>query len=323
MPYRIRIPAKPAEEFLRIAREQVDRATGEIDNADLSPAETVHQIRKRCKKIRALARLARGPLQQAGLYKTLNVHFRDVARMLSGHRDADVMLSMLDKLAQDMGGLERTDLTGLREILAGRHRPSPAETHEALSETRRLLVQGRADLLGDDVREALAGAKGFSAVSDGLAKTYRRAREAMPAALNSRDSDDLHEWRKRAKYHYYHCRLLQPIWPALMKPRQREGKHLADLLGHDHDLAVLAQMLTAMDFGRQHQPALEQALDAIGARRARLQSDAQSLGERLLAEKPKHLRHRFGAYWQGWATARKRDRRPHQSDSADRAHAPA
>ena len=323
MPYHIRTPAEPAQQFLRTAREQVDRATGEIDNADLPPADTVHQIRKRCKKIRALARLARGPLEQAGLYKPINVHFRDIARMLSDHRDADVTLSLLDKLAHEAGGLERTDLTGLRRILADRQRPSPADTHEALTEARRLLVQGRTNLLGEDVLEAFAGAEGFDAVSAGLAKTYRRARKAMPTALATRDSDDLHEWRKRAKYHYYHCRLLQPIWPALMRPRLQEGKHLADLLGDDHDLAMLAQTLTAMDFGREHQPAVEDALQAIDARRAQLLSDAQSLGERLFAEKSKHLRRRFGAYWQAWATARKRDHHTRQADSADRAHADA
>lgn len=321
MPYRIRTPAKPAEEILRAAREQVGRAVGEIDNADLSPADTVHQVRKRCKKIRALARLARGPLEDASLYKPMNAHFRDVARMLSDHRDADVMLSVLDGLAHRVGGSGRTDLTGLRETLADRRRPVPADTHDALSEARLLLVRGRDDLLGENVLEAFSGGRGFDAVSEGLAKTYRRAREAMPTALDTRDSDDLHEWRKRAKYHYYHCKLLRATWPALMKSRQQESKRLADLLGDDHDLAVLADTLRAMDLGREHQPAVEDALQAISRRRAQLQSDAQALGERLFAEKPGQLQSRFQSYWHAWADAGKRKRRSQTGDKAARAEA--
>lgn len=37
----------------RMAREQIDRALEEISDSSLDRHDTVHQVRKRCKKIRA------------------------------------------------------------------------------------------------------------------------------------------------------------------------------------------------------------------------------------------------------------------------------
>lgn len=43
----------------RIAAEQIERAIAEIDDTGLDRHETVHQVRKRCKKVRGLVRLVR------------------------------------------------------------------------------------------------------------------------------------------------------------------------------------------------------------------------------------------------------------------------
>ena len=52
---------------------------------------------------------------------------------------------------------------------------------------------------------------GFEAISGGLCKSYRRARKALTEAQKTGSPEALHEWRKRAKYHWYHSRLLRPI----------------------------------------------------------------------------------------------------------------
>ena len=53
-----------------IAESQVDKAIAEIDDSDLSMSDTVHQIRKRCKKLRGLIRLVR---PRFGAYAAENV----------------------------------------------------------------------------------------------------------------------------------------------------------------------------------------------------------------------------------------------------------
>ncbi len=85
MAYRIKKGDKSVQAGLRrIADEQIGRALGEIDDDDLDFAEKVHQVRKRCKKLRGLIRLVRPAFDD---YSAENGAFRDAAQMLSGVRD--------------------------------------------------------------------------------------------------------------------------------------------------------------------------------------------------------------------------------------------
>ena len=52
-----------------------------------------------------------------------------------------------------------------------------------------------------------------------------------------------HDWRKRAKDVWYQLRLLQDTWPDVMKAMAGQASQLSDLLGDDHDLAVLSTKL--------------------------------------------------------------------------------
>ncbi|MYJ72416.1 MAG: CHAD domain-containing protein, partial [Rhodospirillaceae bacterium] len=61
MPYAI-LPAEPVSDAVqRIALEQLDRALVTIENPATPRSDAVYAMRKRCKKVRAVLRLARGP----------------------------------------------------------------------------------------------------------------------------------------------------------------------------------------------------------------------------------------------------------------------
>jgi CHAD domain-containing protein len=74
---------------------------------------------------------------------------------------------------------------------------------------------------------------------------YRRAGDAHEEAIADPTVEKLHEWRKQAKYLRYQLEILTPIWPERMEELAREADRIGDLLGDDHDLAVLRQTLTA------------------------------------------------------------------------------
>ena len=82
----------------RIVREQIDRAMVEIDNAEPGPHETVHQVRKRCKKVRAMLRLVRTQFQLT--YDQENAWYRDAARELSDVRDTQSRIECYDELME-------------------------------------------------------------------------------------------------------------------------------------------------------------------------------------------------------------------------------
>jgi hypothetical protein len=76
-----------------------------------------------------------------------------------------------------------------------------------------------------------------------------------------------------------------------------EAKALSQLLGDDHDLAVLAQ-LAREDPALTAGPASDrdQLLELIDRRRGELVEQARTLARRLYAEPPKAFRQRLGAY---------------------------
>jgi CHAD domain-containing protein len=304
MSFRIPPTGQAAKAFRGTAEEQVDKATAEIEDPALDRGEAVHQVRKRCKKLRGLIRLYRGPLEDAGAYKELNARFRDTARPLSDLRDAQVLVETYDALMDRFAGdVARRDFANLRRQLTRRHaelaRTGPAP-EDRLAEARDRLRDGRSLLRSADVE-----AEGFAAVAEGLAKTYGRARKASAAAEATGSAVDFHRWRKRAKYHRYHCRLLSRIWPAEMEARRSAAKDVADLLGDGHDLTVLREVLRD-EAGRFADGDPVDRLDALALkRREELHAAAIPLGRQLFAEKPKRFAARIGAYWQVAADAKR------------------
>jgi hypothetical protein len=81
----------------RIVGEQIASAIAEVEDTRLDPHATVHQVRKRCKKIRGVIRLVRQPACEH-TYQFENEWFREAARKLSFVRDAEAMREAYDKL---------------------------------------------------------------------------------------------------------------------------------------------------------------------------------------------------------------------------------
>ncbi|MFO7549934.1 MAG: CHAD domain-containing protein, partial [Haliea sp.] len=92
MSFRFKRGESAGDGIRRMAREQMDRALEDIADSDIDRHDTLHQMRKRCKKIRALLRLARGDLDNScQVYQRENECFREAARSLSSFRDAEAL----------------------------------------------------------------------------------------------------------------------------------------------------------------------------------------------------------------------------------------
>src|SRR6056297_195459 len=112
----------------RIAREQLDDAVDDLENLiDDDPADAVHDVRKRCKKVRGLVRLVRPSLGE-DTYRVANDTARDAGRHLSDLRDATALMetfelvvdrSEMDRDADDEAG---TAVRAVGDVLRSRHR---------------------------------------------------------------------------------------------------------------------------------------------------------------------------------------------------------
>lgn len=277
----------------RVALSQIDAAITEIDHDRLPRDRAVHQVRKRCKKLRALLRLARPGLAD---YARENAAFRDLARTLGGVRDQDVLIETCEMLGAQFGKDADPDaLAAVRGwLMAEKQERSDGALDEKLAAFRQGMVEAR-----ERVRLWIVEGDSFAAFSGGLRLTLKQAGKAMGQARADPTPHTVHEWRKRVKYHWYHARLLRDVWPAAMEAHIAAASELADLLGDHHDLTVLRQRL----MGRPgHYDAEAACLVASLARRREqdLGDEIFCKGAFLFAERPKALARRWERYWQLW-----------------------
>jgi CHAD domain-containing protein len=119
----------------------------------------------------------------------------------------------------------------------------------------------------------------------------------MDRAIDAPTGRNFHQWRKRAKYLRHQIEILQPLWPEMMSAYARSLDDLGELLGQEHDLAVLTNLL-ATDHTIDAEPAEKALTSAIGEhRRVYLQQAAIVIGRRAYAESPERFSDRIASYW--------------------------
>jgi CHAD domain-containing protein len=297
VPYRLRHREDPQNGIRRIVSEQIAKALHEIGNDELDDHETVHQVRKRCKKIRAVLRLVRPAV--GSVYSEENRWYRDLARGLSRVRDAQTLIDTFDSLREDFSALAPwSRLETVRETLQQRRRTIAKDE---------LDLRQRLDHIADQLRSARnrledwqLHKKGFRALAGGLKKTYCRGRKALAAAYEMPSTERFHEWRKRVKYHWYHTRILRDLWRPVMVAQQSELDRLATLLGNEHDLAVFYETLFDETPGVGAVKDVKVLVELAEQKRVDLQNRARPLGERVFAEEPKRFVKRRQHYWKIW-----------------------
>ncbi|MHA6347478.1 CHAD domain-containing protein [Roseivivax sp. CAU 1761] len=282
MAYRLRTSDKHlGKGFRRVALKQLDQALAALETGSGDVHEDVHDARKRCKKLRGLIRLFRGAFPH---YSEENRALRDAARLISDLRDKTAMIECYDRVMERYGGtLNRQAFAPLRAAFT-RERNAAGEAGDlrermaAMAEALRA-VRARAEGWRLDDR-------GWSALEEGVATSYRRARKAMAEAEKTRDAEHLHEWRKRVKYHWYHLRLLSGAETGPIEGREIAADRLSDLLGDHHDLTELAPRLAHAPLGEEAGLVLAGLIDQ---ERARIEEEAFAMGHGLFAAKPKAL----------------------------------
>ncbi len=288
MPYRLDLSTDAPTAVRDTAREQLADAVRRLrDDREDEPVKAIHEARKDLKKTRSLLRLAR-PGMDRDAFRRENRTLRDAGRALSGARDADVLVEVAEDLAERYDGqLPQSSFAALRDTLAADARAARADDDADAAGDVIADLEGVA-LRTDDW--PLDGCDRDALVA-GAARAYRRGHAALAAAADDPAVERLHDLRKRVKDLWYHARLLEEAWPRVLKTQGKAAHELSDLLGDDHDLAVLAERIRGGTF-------VDDAaiLDLVARRRATLQNEALRLARRLYAEPPKAYQRRLEAY---------------------------
>ncbi|HPE24032.1 CHAD domain-containing protein [Albidovulum sp.] len=284
----------------RLARNRMEASLALVADADRPLPERIRELRKNIKKTRALIRLVRPNFKG---FDRENDALRKAAAVIADLRDNDALAEAFDAVARrvyvpfDAREALRArilkplpspevegDATGAGAT--GAEGASPVDA--ALAEHARL-VQG----IAERARGWKIGATGFDALAPGLERTWSAAQKAMRQSQAEPTGLSLHQWRKRAKDHWYHARLLAPVWPEMMAHHVAAADALGERLGEARDLAFLIEALTGAEGGEDFIATARQEED-------RLLDAASTLGTRFFSEPAQGLSRRWRGWWEIW-----------------------
>jgi CYTH domain-containing protein/CHAD domain-containing protein len=289
--------ASMTPEVQRVTCERIDEAISNLtDLSDADDAEeierAVHDTRKRCKEIRAIARLVRSALDDD--FDPFSESVRDAADALAPIRDAHALLATFDDLLASNGERDDSELGRVRKVLASAAAEATLGVRgddPRIDRARSLLAASRTQIEGWHLPE------GDGTLGAGIEATFRRGRRALSRARAEPTNDHLHEWRKSVKQLWYQVRLLRRAAPSVLEALIKSLDDLAEALGDDHDLAVLIERLAADPDHYGGAEAVAHAHRLASAGQDDLRRRAFRLGATIYAEKPRAFRHRMLSYW--------------------------
>jgi CHAD domain-containing protein len=308
---------------LDLAIEQLEKVAGAAKGR-ASAKHAVHETRKALKRLRALLRLLKDDLGEQD-YRRESAVLRDAGRRLARARDAEVMLDTLDDLLGRASGklARRRGVKRLRARLVA-ERDAAAEAMLADHAMRARVLGDLRMMRGRVAAWRLADHGGIELVEPGLQRLYRqgRRRRERVAGGSGERTRAMHLWRKRVKDLRYAAEMLDRVDEQRAGGGKRKGKQragggkrkgkrarksgaaarlhgvaaradeLGEVLGEEHDLAVLAARVqaearAARGSARPGTRTRKLLLKAIAQRRRRLRRRALRDGRRLYGRSPK------------------------------------
>ncbi len=225
------------EDLIRILNDQIDIALSHLDKeSDNDFDNSVHEVRKCIKRIRAVLRLVRDDIGMQK-YRKENFFFRDINRNMSELRSINVNIETLVKLDSEESARYKALIEHFIELKEKIIYKLCLED-DRLGNVVKMLKRGK-----ERTGRVLIKNKDFEILFLGLIRIFNQCLRSMILAKKEPSKVNLHEWRKKVKYLYYQFQVLEPVLPEDLVIYTPELDKLADYLGEDHDLAELEDSL--------------------------------------------------------------------------------
>ncbi len=248
-----------------------------MNNFHNAPDETVHEVRKNMKKLRALLKLLHYFLPNK-LYKKLNNQFRDTAKAFANARDAKVRWdTALFFILND----KWPDTARFISYLYKK------EYEEAM--TRLTNEQAKLDLAKEKIPKAkhIINNLSIKDISDEqffwkLKKVFYNSEQKYIKALKRQDDEQYHKWRKKIKQLMYEISLVPKIDQYFPELFEEKLDDLSDLLGGEHDLAMFkTSLINKKHFCELSLPEQEKLLASVNERKSEIRNQANWLGNEI------------------------------------------
>lgn len=294
----------------------------EVDAAELSLARVqasgdslaVHDVRKRTKKIRALAAAVSGPMRRSQ-WRSVHRAAAEAASALGGTRDLQVRHLTLVELLEWAAGQPDAGVSvdpdrftvamshaaaGARIAAADGSSNGSSDGSATLADAAQhaswLLTGVAAEVQGWELPDT------FDALAAGVVDTYAKGRRRWRALVAEGSQDPpapeaLHRWRRAVKHRWYHTRLLQSLAPDVLGADGVLLDELGQVLGSDHDLAVLIEALADEPLAWGGASVVVDLAHLADRRRGELTARALELGRQVYVD-PARVHHaRMAAWW--------------------------
>ena len=299
MSFELRVGETLGDGIHRIAEKEIDKVRGYANGSPRGSRDAmVHEVRKSLKKLRTLIRLVR-PALGGKTYRRENIALRDIARPLTEVRDAAILVEALDKTTKAHGpGSRRRSFGNVRKELI---------RHQRNVRGKILTEEDAFKSVDSAIKDALVRLDNWadvkdkwSSVGEGVQRVYRRARRAFAAVRQTPTVEHLHEWRKQSRYLRHQLELLRPLKPAVLGPLASRTDRLGEILGDDHDLAMLRREVAGDPERFGGAQAIDPLLGRIDHRREKLEDRAIVVGRTIFRRAPDDFVRRLHGYWKDW-----------------------
>ena len=293
MSYQLRRNQSLGANLRRICRKQVERAL-EVAGGEKEANDTpVHETRKHLKKARAALQIVSDEIGRSR-FKKQDHSFRDIAKLISDVRDAEVRLQTVRQLQEitrrtSQRTFRKTEQLLLAELehfvaaFAGWQKQAAPELEKLRGGIDNWPVE---DLDCNQIRCAVQ-------------RAYKSARDALDCAKTKSTPESFHEFRSEAKRLLYQLRILRPINPLVIRALIDDLDSVGEVFGRSHDLYFLGERLRRDD-GQTSGQETRELVAVIEASEVELQHRGVDLAERFFEERPRTFGHRLGSWLQHW-----------------------
>ena len=271
-------------------KDAVAVAKGEVETDDTP----VHQMRKHLKKARAGLRLVRKEIGR-GLFRQQDHALRDVGRLTSEIRDAEVRLQTVRELKEVTHKRGRNSYGKLEGMLILELENFMAAFAEWQTQAVPMLEQA-----GSAVDRWALDQFDCEQLRRVVQASYKLARKALAKATANPTAENFHAFRTKAKTLWYHLRILRPVNPVVLKTLSDDLRSLSDLLGRAHDLSFLGARLRSEHGKSKWQREGHRLLAVVEVSQADLQRGAAELAQHFFAERPRDFGCRIATCLQDW-----------------------
>jgi len=294
MSYELRRDETLGEGLRRICRKQVELALAFARGDKETDDTAVHETRRHLKKARAALRLVKKEIGR-GLFKKQDHCLRDVGRLISEMRDAEVRLQTMRQLQGLTRNHRHRKYLRVEEMLA-------LELENFMAAFAEWQVQAipMLESVVDDIDSWPVDRFDCKQLRRATRRSYKVGRKALAEAKARRTVETFHDFRTTAKQLAYQLRILRPINPVVLENLETELRALGDLLGRAHDLGFLGDRLRAERGNSQFDRESHELLAVIEASASDLQRGAADLADRFFSERSGDFGKRLASWLEDW-----------------------